>query len=372
MSIKTGPRTSSAWLILLIASIFVGISAAQVPPLEPYCPPTEDGRWTQTNAVGSFEELLRSQEVLLTQFEELLKQYSNEFPVADNAMFLASFEDLLRRQTVLHESFSGMLGDEEQWDPIYPDNAQVEFLASFGDLLLREKELYESFYILLDATWCVEGFSELPGNCGIGTHEEFIYSFEDLLSRQESLLHDYYYLTKNLDPAVETQDIIKAISTFEDLIRYHADLLAKLEDLIKKTCENGGPVSGLAIEKTAEWNDPAQDYVLYSFTITNQENVTATGVQLIDTMPAGANFFPAINADPWQDNGDGTLTLSLADIPSGGSATAKLILHIPGTLGMGSWTNGACVNSNEYAQACSSVDISRTFAPTASVEVAEP
>lgn len=193
-----------------------------------------DSPYDRPIAIGSFEELLRNQSILLESFEDLLQEVPQT--AMDNYTFITSFEDLLRRQTELYSSFESLLTttDGTTWaDDLQSVEDQEKFLNSYEDLLRREARLFSSFEAKLKASWLsLAGLPVMPGRNN-SPQLEFLASFEDLLKRQVNLLKSFETLEKQLNESVSNESKVNFLASFEDLLRRQASLLSSFEDLLK-------------------------------------------------------------------------------------------------------------------------------------------
>lgn len=91
------------------------------------------------------EDLLRSQAILLYDFQSHLKKNYCQLSILDQRKFLASFEDLLDRESVLLEGFEDFGHHLQDAQMGY----QIEYLASFEDLIRRQAILLDIYQDLL-------------------------------------------------------------------------------------------------------------------------------------------------------------------------------------------------------------------------------
>ena len=90
------------------------------------------------------EKMLRSQSMLIYDFQSQLKKKFCSFPIRSRNKFLDSQRDLLERQANLLLGFEGLLHNLQDIE----DYQKVEFLASFEDLIRRQAillDIYEAF-----------------------------------------------------------------------------------------------------------------------------------------------------------------------------------------------------------------------------------
>lgn len=91
------------------------------------------------------EDLLRSQAILLYDFQSHLKKIYCHLSALEQRRFMASFQDLLDRESVLlqgFEDFGHHLQDAQM-------GSQIDFLASFEDLIRRQAILLDIYQDLL-------------------------------------------------------------------------------------------------------------------------------------------------------------------------------------------------------------------------------
>jgi uncharacterized repeat protein (TIGR01451 family) len=99
----------------------------------------------------------------------------------------------------------------------------------------------------------------------------------------------------------------------------------------------------LSIVKSAPPSVTQGQNITYSITVSNAGPISATGVTVTDTLPAGTSIYSA-NASQGSCSGAGTITCSLGTIASAASATVTIVVtaNTPGTV-----NNTATVSANE-------------------------
>jgi len=161
----------------------------------------------------------------------------------ENYTFIESFEQLLRTQSELFSNFNDLLSNRttSNWSKEMTPEDQVNFLNSYEDLLRREANLFGDFEQKLNDSWSTFGgdYYYDPDGPGVipqhtaAAQRELLTSLEDLLRRQEKLYGGFSNLEVGLDKNVSHEDRVKFLSSFEDLLRRESKLLSSFEDLIK-------------------------------------------------------------------------------------------------------------------------------------------
>ncbi len=316
--------------------------------------------YNKFRAVRSLQDLLINQSHLLLSFEDLLHMVSQNN--TEHVSFLQSFEQLLKTQTVLISGFQNLLysPDQSGWTNAFTNEQKIEFLMCYEEMLKKEAFLFSSFEDILKKNWCSAG--------DINTKKEFLASFEDLLHKQVTLYSSFETLLQRLglnDSSVYTYGgvtktgtawKVQFLGSFEALLRLQSDLLLSFQELM-----NAPPCDpGITINKTAIWSkcDDCNQWVIYTITVTNTGPNNITGANLTDYYPDGAHFSKKYNPN-WINNGDGTLSYSIGTIEVNRTMVVSLNLFMPPGLGLGPFVNNVCVDSNERVRVCSSVSISR-------------
>ncbi|VVB67685.1 Uncharacterised protein [uncultured archaeon] len=127
--------------------------------------------------VGGLADLLRGQTLLIDRFEDLL--HTTPKTVDDSVMFLSNFEELVRNQAVLLSEFGDIL--KSRWRSLSRQE-QHTFLCSFEDLIDRQVVLLTGFANLSEEDW---------NRFDSKNKTKFLSSFEDLLRRQSDLIKSY-------------------------------------------------------------------------------------------------------------------------------------------------------------------------------------
>ncbi|MDT0187071.1 hypothetical protein Q9S36_43490 [Microbacterium sp. ARD31] len=120
-------------------------------------------------------------------------------------------------------------------------------------------------------------------------------------------------------------------------------------DYTYQTAEVATPVAeeaDVSITKTAS-ADPvtAGGQVTYTLTARNAGPSTASGVQVVDTLPSGVTYVSSSPSTGSCSAASGTLTCNLANLPSGGTATVSVVVRVPADSTATSVTNVARVTS---------------------------
>ncbi len=215
-----------------------------------------DERDERFETIEGYENLLRSQTVLIGSLESLLKNSTlNGTTENYGYQFLDSFDDLADRQQKGLYSFEDAVSFN--WSTL-TDEQKIALTASFEDLLRREAIILDSNEDLLKR-----------GFCDLSDDEK-----EDLLERFESRLKYEVVLYEKFEDWLHFQQMMEDeeyetwigfLSSFEDLIRRQSNLLDSFEMLMKIRCDE----TYLALNKTAvqEGNN-----VTYTYNVTAGTN----------------------------------------------------------------------------------------------------
>ena len=90
----------------------------------------------------------------------------------------------------------------------------------------------------------------------------------------------------------------------------------------------------------------AGQQLTYTLSVTNNGPSTATGVTVVDTLPAGVAYQSATASQGTVSNSGGTVTAAVGQLASGASATVTIIVNVDPTT-RGTITNVATVTGNE-------------------------
>lgn len=309
-------------------------------------------------AIESFEDLLHRQSALLFSFQELLNQIPDG--AEENYTFITSCEQLLRAQANLTSCFEGLLLNEtgSGWDNDFTSANRTDLLRSYETMLREEAYLFAGFNAKIENSWVSLDNFTADGHT-LDAQTEFIASFEDLLKRQTRLYHGFELLFKRIDRNAEPQtheNLVAFLASFEDLLRVESNLLMGFQELLEEKFKEEQPVTPeirLSLAVQSAW-DLTQDFKTYNFTVNNTGTADALGVVLtskydlfladnasLNTTPP--EFIAALNSPQWVDNLNGTVSYTFADVPAGGSASAALVIHVPGIIGNGTLVNTACL-----------------------------
>jgi hypothetical protein len=207
-------------------------------------------------SMSSYEDLLRSQTLLIESFENLLKNTTLNSSMS--YMFLNSFDDLARREQDGICSFEDLVS--RQWTDIC-FLQQVELTKSFEDLLRREAIILSSNEDLLKRGFC---------KLNPGQKKELLGRFEARLKSEAALLkkfEDWLHYQQMIEENPKLYDTWMAfLSSFEDLIRRQSNLLDSFETLMKIDCNS----TYIHLTKSADPLDVRGSNVTYTY------NVTAT------------------------------------------------------------------------------------------------
>lgn len=213
-------------------------------------------------SMKSYEDLLRSQTLLIGSFENLLKNttlsgtnYNYQY------QFLNSFDDLAMREQLGLNSFEDLVS--YNWSTLSVAQ-RISLTQSFEDLIRREAMVLSSNEDLLKRGYC---------NVSPSEKQELLDRFEARLKYEVVLytkFEDWLHFQQTIEnnPALK-QTWIDFLDSFEDLIRRQARLLDSFEMLLKIRCDS----IYLNLTKTTSGNN-------YSYTVTAGPSTAATGVKV--------------------------------------------------------------------------------------------
>ena len=211
-----------------------------------------------TKSMSSYEDLLRSQTLLIGSFENLLKNTTLNSSMSYK--FLDSFDDLARREQDGLYSFEDLVSG--QWTDICILQ-RIELTKSFEDLLRREAIILTSNEDLLK-----RGFCKLTP----GEKKELLDRFEARLKSEVGLLkkfEDWLHYQQMIEENANLYDTWTAfLASFEDLIRRQSNLLDSFETLLKIDCND----TYINVTKSADSLDVQGDTVNYTYTVTATES----------------------------------------------------------------------------------------------------
>ena len=222
------------------------------------------------DSMKSYEELLRSQTVLIGSFENLLKNttlagsdYNHHYK------FLDSFDDLAKREQQGLASFEDLVS--YNWSTLTIEQ-KISLTQSFEDLIRREAMVLSSNEDLLKRGYC---------NVSPGQKQELLDRFEArlkyevvLYTKFEDWLH--FQQTMENDPALK-QTWIGFLDSYEDLIRRQANLLASFEMLLKTRCDT----EYLSLIKSSVTN---LGETTYAYTVTHGAGIKLQNVTITDSI----------------------------------------------------------------------------------------
>jgi hypothetical protein len=217
------------------------------------------------DSMKSYEDLLRSQTVLIGSFENLLKNSTLEYGQNNyHYQFLDSFDDLAMREQLGLNSFEDLVS--RNWSNLSVEE-KISLTQSFEDLIRREATVLSSNEDLLKRGYCSLDATQ---------KQELLDRFEARL-KYEVLLYTKFEDWLHYQQTIENYPLLKAtwidfLDSFEDLIRRQARLLDSFEMLLKIRCD------GLYLQLTKEI-DPTPG-VGYKYTVTAGPNTATTGVKL--------------------------------------------------------------------------------------------
>ncbi len=180
------------------------------------------------DSMRSYEDLLRSQTVLIGSFESLLKNST----LQDNGynyhyQFLDSFDDLAKREQEGLASFEDLVS--YNWSDL-SEEEKISLTRSFEDLIRGEAKILSSNEDLLKR-----------GFCSLNPVQK-----QELLDRFESRLKYEVVLYTRFDEWLQYQQMIEGtqketwiafLDSYEDLLRRQANLLSSFEMLLKIKCD---------------------------------------------------------------------------------------------------------------------------------------
>jgi hypothetical protein len=217
-------------------------------------------------SMKSYEDLLRSQTLLIGSFENLLKNttlsgtnYNYQY------QFLDSFDDLAMREQLGLNSFEDLVS--YNWSTLSVEQ-RISLTQSFEDLIRREAMVLSSNEDLLKRGYC---------NVSPSEKRELLDRFEARLKYEVVLytkFEDWLHFQQTIEnsPALK-QTWIDFLDSFEDLIRRQARLLESFEMLLKIRCDS----IYLNLTKTTSGNN-------YSYTVTAGPGVNVANVSINDSL----------------------------------------------------------------------------------------
>jgi hypothetical protein len=215
-------------------------------------------------SMKSYEDLLRSQTLLIGSFENLLK--NSTLVSGDNNYhykFLDSFDDLAMREQLGLNSFEDLVS--RNWSTL-STSEKISLTQSFEDLIRREATILSSNEDLLKRSYC---------NLNDTQKQDLLDRFEARLKYEVNLytkFEDWLHFQQTIENEAKLKPTwIRFLDSFEDLIRRQARLLDSFEMLLKIRCDN----RYLTLTKTVVGNDN-----FYSYTVTAGTDTAATGVKV--------------------------------------------------------------------------------------------
>jgi hypothetical protein len=210
-------------------------------------------------SISSYEDLLRSQTLLIESFENLLKNTTLNSSMS--YAFLSSFDDLAKRQQDGIYSFEDLVS--QQWTDIC-FLQHVELTKSFEDLLRREATILTSNEELLKRGFC---------KLNPGQKKELLDGLEARLKSEVVLLkkfEDWLHYQQMIEENPNLRDTWMAfLGSFEDLIRRQSNLLDSFETLMKIDCND----TYINVTKSSDLlNVQAGDLVTYTYAVTATES----------------------------------------------------------------------------------------------------
>lgn len=213
-------------------------------------------------SMKSYEDLLRSQTLLIGSFENLLK--NSTLSTTDynyQYQFLDSFDDLAMREQLGLNSFEDLVS--YNWSDLSVEQ-RISLTQSFEDLIRREATVLSSNEDLLKRGYC---------NVSPSEKQELLDRFEARLKYEVVLytkFEDWLHFQQTIenDPALK-DTWIGFLDSFEDLIRRQARLLDSFEMLLKLRCDS----NYLVLTKTISGN-------LYSYTVAAGSDTANIGVKV--------------------------------------------------------------------------------------------
>jgi len=179
-------------------------------------------------SMKSYEDLLRSQTMLIGSFENLLKNSTLIYGVNnDHYKFLDSFDDLAMREQLGLNSFEDLVS--RNWSTLLPSE-KISLTQSFEDLIRREATVLSSNEDLLKRGYCSLEATQ---------KQNLLDRFEARLKYQVNLytkFEDWLHFQQMIEDT-EKNTWIGFLESFEDLIRKQANLLDSFEMLLKTRCD---------------------------------------------------------------------------------------------------------------------------------------
>ena len=221
-------------------------------------------------SMKSYEDLLRSQTVLICSFENLLKNST----LADSGynyqyQFLDSFDDLADRQQQGLASFEDLVS--YNWSTL-SDEEKISLTESFEDLIRREAMVLSSNEDLLKRGYC---------NVSPSQKQELLDRFEARLKYEVVLytkFEDWLHFQQTIENDGELKETwIGFLGSYEDLIRRQANLLASFEMLLKTRCDT----EYLSLTKSSE-TDSGE--TTYTYIVTQGTGITLQNVTITDSI----------------------------------------------------------------------------------------
>ncbi len=215
-------------------------------------------------SMKSYEDLLRSQTILIGSFENLLKNSTLEYDEYNyHYQFLDSFDDLAMREQLGLNSFEDVVSFN--WSTL-TTSEKISLTQSFEDLIRREAIILSSNEDLLKRGYCSLNATEKQR---LLDRFEARLKYEVILyTKFEAWLH--YQQTIENNPQFK-QTWIDFLDSFEDLIRRQARLLDSFEMLLKIRCDS----LYLNLSKTISITDSG-----YNYTVTAGPNTALTGIKV--------------------------------------------------------------------------------------------
>jgi len=208
------------------------------------------------DSMASYEDLLRSQTVLIGSFENLLKNTTLNDSMS--YQFLDSFDDLAARQQRGLYSFEDVVSFN--WTDL-DTQQRINLTSSFEDLIRREAIILESNEDLLKRSFCI---LQNPDQ-----KKDLLDRFEARLKYEVVLyekFEDWLHFQQMIETEGEYQTWMEFLASFEDLIRRQAYLLDSFETLMKIRCDT--TYLGLTKEITGQVGNT----VTYRYIVTSGTN----------------------------------------------------------------------------------------------------
>jgi len=248
----------------------------------------------------SYEDLLRSQTVLIGSFENLLKNstlsgtnYNHEYS------FLNSFDDLADREQQGMASFEDLVS--YNWSTL-SDDQKISLTQSFEGLIRSEAIVLSSNEDLLKRGYC---------NVTSAQKQELLDRFEARL-KYEVVLYTKFEDWLHFQQTIEDQPTLKRtwmgfLDSYEDLIRRQANLLASFEMLLKTRCDT----RYLSLTKSNVTNAGA---TTYTFIVTHGAGIKLQNVTITDSiLGVVAKDIKLDNVNPSYTTSKGPYNLKCAD-----------------------------------------------------------